>query len=91
MAQATSLLQQAPFDRATVQMLCSALEDGWALMATRCTSPRAEKFGRLNLADGILALAQMGERDPAVLRAYAVGRALTLIDPPSRFSARASP
>ena len=49
-------------------MLCRVLEDGWALMATGCAGPRAEKFGRLNLADGILALASAGERDPEALR-----------------------
>ena len=90
MDQATSLLQQAPFDRATVHMLCRVLEDGWALIERGCTGPRAEKVGRLNLADGILALARAGQRDPEALRVYAVARALTFIDPPSRFNARAS-
>ena len=90
MDQAKSLLQQAPFDRATVQILCRVLEEGWALMEMDCTGPRTEKIGRLNLADGILSLARAGQHDPEVLRVYAVGRALTLISPPS-FSARALP
>jgi len=35
--QATSLLQQGPFDRATVHLLCRVLEEAWAQIATSYT------------------------------------------------------
>ena len=37
MDQATSLLQQGPFDRATVHLLCRVLEEAWAQIATSYT------------------------------------------------------
>lgn len=79
MDQATRLLKQAPFDQATVHLLCRVLEDGWAQIRTSYTSTRAEKIGRSNVADGILAYARVGQRDPEALRAYAVTRALGLL------------
>jgi len=78
MDHATSLLQQAPFDRATVHMLCHVLEDGWAQISTAYSGPAAEKAGRMNVADGILALAKAGQCDPEALKLYAVTRALSL-------------
>ena len=78
MDHATSLLQQAPFDRATVHMLCRVLDDGWAQISTAYTGPAAEKAGRMNVADGILALAKAGQCDPEALKLYAVTRALSL-------------
>ena len=80
MDQATSLLLHAPFDRSTAAMLCRVLEDAWAEIAVRCKSRRVrDKAGRMNLADGILALARAGQRNPEVLKFYAVSRALTLL------------
>jgi hypothetical protein len=81
MDQAARLLKQAPFDQATVELLCRVLEDGWARIRTSYTSTRAEKIGRSNVADGILAYARVGQRDPEALRAYAVTRALSLLGP----------
>ena len=78
MDQATRLLKQAPFDQATVHLLCRVLEDGWAQIRNSYTSTRAEKIGRSNVADGILAYARAGQRDPEALREYAVTRALSL-------------
>jgi len=83
MDQATSLLHQAPLDRPTAHMLCRVLEDGWALIRGDFAGAVAEKTGRMNLADGILALANAGQRDPEVLRTYAVTRALSLRSPAS--------
>jgi hypothetical protein len=80
MDQATRLLKQAPFDQATVHLLCRVLEDGRAQIRTSCTSTRGEKIGRSNVADGILAYARAGQRDPEALRVYAVTRALSLLD-----------
>jgi hypothetical protein len=79
MDQATRLLKQAPFDHATVHLLCRVLEDGWAQIRTSYTSARAEQIGRSNVADGILAYARAGQRDPEALRVYAVTRALSLL------------
>jgi hypothetical protein len=81
MDQATSLLQQGPFDRATVRLLCRVLEEGWAQISTRYTGTPAESAGRRNVADGILAYARAGQRDPEALKLYAVTRALTLLRP----------
>jgi hypothetical protein len=79
--QATRLLKQAPFDHATVHLLCRVLEDGWAQIRASYTSARAEQIGRSNVADGILAYARAGQRDPEALRVYAVTRALNLLGP----------
>jgi hypothetical protein len=79
MDQAARLLKQAPFDHATVHLLCRVLEDGWAQIRTSYTSARAEQIGRSNVADGILAYARAGQRDPEALRVYAVARALSLL------------
>jgi hypothetical protein len=76
---ATSLLQQAPFDRATVHLLCHVLEEGWAQIRTSYTSALAQNVGRRNIADGILAYAMAGQRDPEALKLYAVTRALRLL------------
>ena len=81
MDQAARLLKQAPFDSATVRLLCCVLEDGWAQIRTSYTSPRAEEIGRCNVADGILAYARAGQRDPEALKIYAVTRALSLLSP----------
>jgi hypothetical protein len=82
MDQATSLLRHAPFDRSTVGMLCRVLEDGWVEIAIKCKRRRVpDKAGRMNLADGILALARAGQRNPEVLKFYAVSRARALLDP----------
>ena len=78
MDRATSLLRQAPLDRATVHMLCSVLEDGWAQISTAYTGPAAEKAGRMNVADGIFALVKAGQCDPEALKLYSVTRALSL-------------
>ena len=84
MDQVASLLQQAPLDRPTVHMLCRVLEDGWALIRPDFDGSRAEKVGRMNLADGILALAEAGHRDPEVLKMYAVTRVRNLRGPSTR-------
>jgi hypothetical protein len=81
MDQAVRLLKQAPFDPATVHLLCCVLEDGWEQIRSSYTSTRAEKIGRSNVADGILAYARAGQRDPEALKAYAVTRALSLLGP----------
>jgi hypothetical protein len=82
MDQAASLLLHAPFDRSTATMLCLVLEDGWAEIAIGCKRRRVpDKAGRMNLADGILALAKAGQRNPAVLKFYAVSRARALLGP----------
>jgi hypothetical protein len=81
MDQATSLLRQAPFDRPTVLMLCLALEDAWLSVRPDFVHRKAEKAGRMNVADGILALARSGQRNPEILRRYAISRALSLLGP----------
>jgi hypothetical protein len=81
MDQAARLLKQAPFDSATVHLLCCVLEDGWAEIRASYTSARAEEIGRCSVADGILAYARAGQRDPEALKVYAVTRALSLISP----------
>ena len=80
MDQAASLLLHAPFDRSTATMLCLVLEDGWAEIAVRCKRRHvADKAGRMNLADAILALAKAGQRNPDVLKLYAISRAHALL------------
>jgi hypothetical protein len=82
MDQATIFLRQAPFDRRTVAMLCCVLEDGWAEIAVRCERRRiSDNTGRMNLADTILALAKAGQRNPDVLKLYAVSGAHVLLGP----------
>jgi hypothetical protein len=81
---ATSFLQQAPFDRATAHMLCRVLEQGWASLQPHLNGRNTERAARLNIADAIFALAKTGERDPEVLRLYAVSRALALLKQPWR-------
>ena len=82
MDQATSLLLRASFDRSTVAMLCRVLEEGWAEIAIGCKRRRVpDKAGRMNLADGILALAKAGQHNPKVLKFYAVSRARALLGP----------
>ena len=84
MDQATHLLRQASFDRATVHMLCRVLDEGWEQIRAHCVGALLEKAGRCNIAYGILAYAKAGQRDPKALRVYAVTRALSLLGPPSR-------
>ena len=79
MDQATSLLQQGPFDHATVHLLCRVLEEGWAEISTSYTDASARNVGRRNVADGILAYAMAGQRDPEALKLYALTRALRLL------------
>ena len=86
MDHATILLQQAPFDRSTVVMLRRVLEEAWLLIGSRFKGPLAEKVGRMNIADGILALAKAGQRDPDVLKFYAVSRARNLLGPAGQHS-----
>jgi hypothetical protein len=63
MDQAARLLKQAPFDSATVHLLCCVLEDGWAQIRASYASARAEEIGRCNVADGILAYARAGRKE----------------------------
>jgi hypothetical protein len=77
--QARRLLQQAPFDRPTVHMLCQVLDQGWASIGTGLGGV-TENAVRKNLADAILAMARAGHRDPNVLRLHAVSRARALLD-----------
>jgi hypothetical protein len=84
MDRATSLLRQAPFDRPTVLMLCLVLEDAWLSVRPDFADRKGENAGRMNVADGILALARAGQRDPQVLRLYAISRALSLLGPAVR-------
>ena len=81
MDRATSLLRQAPFDPPTVLMLCRVLEDAWQSVHLDFAARKAETTGRQNIADGILGLARAGQRDPQILRHYAIGRALCLLGP----------
>jgi hypothetical protein len=82
MDQAANFLWNAPFDRSTDTMLCRVLEDGWAEIVVRCKSRHvSDKAGRMNLADAILALAKAGQRNPDVLKFYAVSRAHALLGP----------
>jgi hypothetical protein len=76
--QAKRLLEQAPFDQMTVQMLCQALDEGWTSIATELGGI-TERAVRKNLADAILAMAREGHRDPVVLRLRAVSRARALL------------
>jgi hypothetical protein len=76
--QAKRLLQQAPFDQPTVQMLCRVLDEGWTSIATGLDGA-TEIAVRKNLADAILAMAMAGHRDPIVLRQHAVSRARALL------------
>jgi hypothetical protein len=77
--QATRLLQQGSVDRATAQLLCDVLEEGWAEIQTSYPTAAAQDVGRRNVADGLLAYAMAGQRDPQALKAYAVTRALRLL------------
>jgi hypothetical protein len=81
---ATSFLQQAPFDRATAHMLCRVLDDGWSSLQPHLDGRATDRAARLNIADAIFALAKTGERNPEVLRLYAVSRALALLGQPWR-------
>jgi hypothetical protein len=65
-------------------MLCRVLDEGWAQIRTHYVGAVAEKAGRCNVADGILAYARAGQRDPEALKVYAVTRALSLLAPPAR-------
>ena len=56
--QAKRLLQQAPFDQPTVQMLCRVLDEGWTSIATGLDGA-TEIAVRKNLADAILAMARL--------------------------------
>ena len=76
--QAKHLLEQAPFDRPTVQMLCQVLDEGWISIASELGGA-TESAVRKNLADAILAMARAGHRDPVVLRLHAVSRARALL------------
>jgi hypothetical protein len=76
---ATSFLQQAPFDRATAQMLCRVLEESWTSLQPRLGGRSTDRAARLNVADAIFAMAKAGNRDPEALKLYAVSRALTLL------------
>ena len=76
--QAKRLLEQAPFDGPTVQMLCQVLDEGWMSIASGLDGA-SESAVRKNLADAILAMARAGHRDPAVLRLHAVSRARALM------------
>jgi len=76
--QAKRLLQQAPFDQSTVQMLCRVLDEGWTSIAAG-VGGATESAVRKNLADAILAMARAGHRDPMVLRLHAVSRARALL------------
>jgi hypothetical protein len=60
-------------------MLRRVLEEGWALLQPRLGRRSTERGARLNVADGILAMAKAGHRDPEALKLYAVSRALTLL------------
>jgi hypothetical protein len=85
MDQATSLLWNAPFDRSTDAMLCRVLEDGWAEIAVRCKRRHvSDKAGRMNLAEAIFALAKTGQRNPGVLKFYAVSRTHALLGPTAK-------
>jgi hypothetical protein len=77
--QAKRLLEQAPFDQTTVQMLCQVLDEGWTSISTGLGSV-AESAVRKNLADAILAMARAGHRNPTILRLHAVSRAHALLD-----------
>jgi DNA transposition AAA+ family ATPase len=81
MDQATSLLHQAPFDDRTIAMFCRVLEDGWVEIGVHFVGRAAEKAGRMNIADGILGLDKTGQRDPQILKRYAVSRAHALLGP----------
>jgi len=76
--QAKRLLEQSPFDRTTVQMLCQVLDEGWRSIATG-PGGVAESAVRKNLADAILAMARAGQRDPIILRLHAVSRARAIL------------
>jgi len=76
--QAKRLLEQAPFDQPTVQMLCQVLDEGWTSIASGLGGA-TESAVRKNLADAMLALARAGHRDPVVLRLQAVSRARALL------------
>lgn len=75
---AKRLLQQAPFDQPTIQMLCQVLDEGWTSIGTGLDGA-TETAVRKNLADAILAMARAGHRDPIVLRLHAVSRARALL------------
>ena len=81
MDRATSLLRLAPFDRPTVLMLCLVLEDAWLSVQLDFADRKSENAERMNVADGILALARAGQRDPQMLRLYAISQALSLLGP----------
>ena len=81
MDQATRFLRQALFDRSTMAMLRRVLEEGWVLVGERFKGVSAEQAGRMNMADGILALAKTGQRDPDVLKFYAISRVRNLLGP----------
>ena len=85
--QAKRLLELAPFDQTTVLMLCQALDEGWTSIATELDGV-AESAVRKNLADGILAMARAGHRDPIFLRLHAVSRARALLSGDERRSLR---
>jgi DNA transposition AAA+ family ATPase len=50
-------------------------------VSVRFVGRAAEKAGRMNIADGILGLTKTGQRDPQILKRYAVSRAHALLGP----------
>ena len=87
--QAKRLLEQAPFDRSTIRMLCQVLDEGWMSIASGLGGA-TESAVRKNLADAILAMARAGHRDPFVLWLHAVSRARALMDRAERRSQRST-
>jgi hypothetical protein len=66
MDQASRLLKQAPFDQATVHLLCRVLEDGWAQIRTsyRSTEPRKSGVATLRTAFWPMPERASGTRKP---------------------------
>ena len=72
------------FDLETVSLLRDALDDAWA-----CLRPQERAtMSRTQLAEGILALAAEGERNPDRLIDAALMAASSLTPPPPRSMAR---
>lgn len=61
------LLENASYDPVTVRTLCSAFDQAWGNIASRYHQPTVVAERREALAQAILDLASVGERDVIVL------------------------
>ena len=82
MEAAKLLVHQANVDHGTAKMLCDVLEHAWASVQPQFEGHLAKIRGAVTIANSLITLADQGERDPLVLRAFALSRVRELLEPP---------